>query len=293
MSSFDEKILNAVSDIVAATGTTNPFRGKYVSIIGDCLSSYEGFIPEGCTPSDHEAFETVDKLWWYQVLMKLGANLCVNYSSADMQITGTDTKSASYSHYGTKLTQQAGDKFIKADGKTYTLGNGTRDPDVILIMLGLNDFLNNATFSDFTHSDISLQEVKNEEITDDSIFNDVKTAYERILYDVVMTYPYATVYCLTAPPARAISNGFPFPNSAGWSMPFLDELIRICCLKYSVKYISLCQLCARANASYVGSDKFLINDRKHLTELGHKLVAKECCRVMMNDYVSWGTLDDI
>ena len=269
MSSFDEKILNAVSDIAATTGITNPFRDKYVSIIGDCLSSYEGWIPEGCTPSDHEAFETVDKMWWYQVLMKLGANLCVNYSSADMQITGTDTKSASYSHYGTKLTQQAGDKFIKADGKTYTLGNGTRDPDVILIMLGLNDYLNNATCSDFTHADINNKVQADSAITD-SDYNDVKTAYERILNDIQATYPYADVYCITPPVARCFANSYPFLNSKGWCIQYLDELIRFLTVKFGVKHISLSHICVKSTRAFTNTNTFLRSDLKQMCALLYK-----------------------
>ena len=293
MSSFDEKILNAVSDIAAATGTTNPFRDKYVSILGDSISTFPGFIPEGLVANDHEGFDDVSKEWWHILLMKLGANLCVNYSGSGMRISGTDsTLSAAYLHYATKLTQQAGDKFIKADGKTYTLGNGTREPDVILIMLGTNDYINSATFSDFTHADLSTEQKTNAELTDNTLFNDVKTAYERILYDVITTYPNATVYCITPPPSK-ISGGFPFPNSAGWAMPLLDRLIDDLCVKYACKHISLFNLGIRAINAYVGSDKFLLSDKIHPTTEGHKLIAKECYRVMMTDYVSWGTRNDI
>ena len=201
--------------------------------------------------------------------MKIGANLCVNYSSADMQITGTDTKSASYSHYGTKLSLQAGDKFIGADGKTYILGNGPKEPDVILIMIGLNDYLNDATCSDFTHADINNKVLDDSEQTD-SDYNDVKTAYERILNDIQATYPYADVYCITQPAARYNNGTFPFLNSECWCIQYLDELIRFLTVKFGVKHISLSHICVKSTRAFTNTNTFLRSDLKQMCALLYK-----------------------
>lgn len=293
MSSFDEKILNAIKAIENATGLSNPFAGKYVSILGDCISSYEGYVPDGLSSGHYTEFSDVSKMWWYQLLMKLGANLCVNYSDADFKIAGTDDKSVSYSHYGSNLTQKSGDKFIKADGKTYTLGNGTQDPDIIIVYLGLNDYINNAKFTDFTHSILSSGVKKNSDLTDDTVYQDVSTAYERILSDIIGSYPYASIYCITPNMARYGSGNYPFPNDANWSMPLLDELIRNLCIKFAAKHVSLLHLDVRSTWASIGSDNFLMEDKIHPTEEGHKLIANFIYQAMITDYVSWGTRNDI
>ena len=62
--SFNEKILNAVSDI--ATIVNNPFKDKWVSILGDSISTYKGYIPEGNSnycPNDD--VNDVSKTWWH------------------------------------------------------------------------------------------------------------------------------------------------------------------------------------------------------------------------------------
>ena len=290
MTSFDEKILNAVSDIAASTN--NPFKDKYVSILGDSISTYEGYIPEGLIANEHEGFDTVDKEWWHILLSKLDAKLCVNYSCSGMRISGTDSiLSAAYKHYASQLHREADKEYINLDGSKSTFEE-VINPDVILIMLGTNDYQNNAIFSDFTHADLSTQQKTNAELTDNTLFTDVKTAYERILYDIITTYQNATVYCITAPPSRN-GQGYPFPNSAGWAIPLLDRLIDDLCVKYSCKHISLFNLGIRATSAYVGSDKFLLSDKIHPTTEGHKLIAKECYRVMISDNVSWGTRNDI
>ena len=293
MSSFDEKILNAVSDIAAATaGATNPFKGKWVSILGDSISTFPGFIPEGLTANDHEGFDTVDKEWWHILLTKLGAKLCVNYSGAGVKITGTDdTLSAAYKHYALTLHREADKEYINLDGTKST--SSTRiDPDVIFVMLGTNDYTDNATFSDFTLADLSTNVKKNNEVAD-TVYSDVKTAYERILYDLFATYPNATIYCITPPMVRKSSGDYPFPNTAEWSMPLLDELIRTLSIKFAVKQISLLHMNVRGSGAYVGSDKFLLADGIHPTTEGHKLISKACYYTMMNDYVSWNNRNEI
>ena len=71
--SFNEKILNAVSDI--ATIVNNPFKDKWVSILGDSISTYEGYIPEGNSsyyPNDDDSIFFFQK---FPILRKSGVFL--------------------------------------------------------------------------------------------------------------------------------------------------------------------------------------------------------------------------
>ena len=292
-SSFNEKILNAVSNIAVATGTTNPFAGKWVSILGDSISTFPGYIPEGLTANVHEGFDDVSKEWWHILLTKLGGKLCVNYSGSGMKIAGTDaTLSAAYKHYAQKLHREAGKEYINLDGSKST-SDEVINPDVILIMLGTNDYIDNSVFCDFSDNAYLSAQCYNDSILSDNSYNDVGLAYGRILFNIIGTYPYATVYCITPPLAKGGSGGYPFPNSANWSMPLLDELIRQLSIKFAVKQISLLHMSVRSSGAYVGSDKFLLDDGIHPTTEGHKLIAKACYYTMMNDYVSWNNRNDI
>ena len=292
MSSFDEKILNAVSDIATVTGTINPFRDKWVSILGDSISTFPGYIPEDLTANVHEGFDDVSKEWWHILLTKLGGKLCVNYSGSGMKISGTDdTLSAAYKHYAQKLHREAGKEYVNLDGSTST-SDEVINPDVILIMLGTNDYTDNSSFTAIGTEYLSSECFK-DSILLDSSYTDVGIAYGRILFNLISTYPYATVYCITPPMVRPDGGSYPFPNSAKWSMPLLDELIRQLSIKFAVKQISLLHMSVRSSSAYVGSDKFLLDDGIHPTTEGHKLIAKACYYTMMNDYVSWNNRNEI
>ena len=59
----------------------NPFKDKWVSILGDSISTYNGWVPAGNSyyyPKDD--VNDVKKTWWHILLKKLGAKLCVNES---------------------------------------------------------------------------------------------------------------------------------------------------------------------------------------------------------------------
>ena len=45
MASIDEKLLNVLSDV--SQRVNNPFKDKWISILGDSISTYDGWIPEG------------------------------------------------------------------------------------------------------------------------------------------------------------------------------------------------------------------------------------------------------
>ena len=95
-------------------------QGKKVSIIGDSISSYEGYIPSGYAYYyPREDVNNVNKTWWYQLLEFCGATLEVNASSSGSRATNTrDDRPDFYDRCSASV-----------------LGN----PDVIIVELGTND----------------------------------------------------------------------------------------------------------------------------------------------------------
>ena len=76
MTSFDEKILKVVKTIDDNALSVDMFKDKWVSILGDSISTFPEYIPDEMIASEHEGLDTVDKEWWHIVLIKNGGILC-------------------------------------------------------------------------------------------------------------------------------------------------------------------------------------------------------------------------
>ena len=136
--SVESKIVNAISDIDSRVGVGNPFKDKWVSILGDSISTYNGWIPsDNATFYPKQDVTDVTKTWWHQLLTRLGAKLCVNDSSGGRRVCDS-TLLADTSGYN-NLHRKAGSTYVNLDGTTEE-ATETVYPDVILILLGINDF---------------------------------------------------------------------------------------------------------------------------------------------------------
>lgn len=142
-----------------------------ISIMGDSISTYEGFIPAGYelfyTDEKRMAngIESADDTWWMQVLHAMGAQLLVNNSYSGSQVTG--------------------EEFPCASGieRTSSLGRDGASPDLILIYIGVNDF-GFAVPCDRYYA----------ESPDEPTFHD---AYATMLRRMQANYPAARIVCGT------------------------------------------------------------------------------------------------
>ena len=116
----------------AAASVEADYNGKIISILGDSISTYAGYIPDSDGynlehlaryPQDN-LFEGVEHTWWMQVIERCGAKLGINDS---WRGTTLDAKNASDKTSISNLQR------IKNLG-----ANGT--PDVILLFGGANDY---------------------------------------------------------------------------------------------------------------------------------------------------------
>ena len=126
---------NIVKVINAGQKTDLTFYAKFVenkpenlnvSILGDSISTYLGYIPSSY-PAAYAAGDvtSVDKTWWYQTINALGMNYCANASYSGGYVYGTDVTSGSNAERIKALASK-------------TLGN----PDVVIIHMGVNDATN-------------------------------------------------------------------------------------------------------------------------------------------------------
>lgn len=113
---------------------------KYISILGDSISTYAG-----CNPIGYQVFYKDERLtennltdvadtWWMQVIKGLDGELCVNNSFSGSFVYET----CEYS--------------ISAAERCQALHDGEKEPSVILVHAGTNDCLGGISYTDFYRS---------------------------------------------------------------------------------------------------------------------------------------------
>ncbi len=97
-------------------------ENTYISFLGDSITTFEGYIPEGFIQYYPQGDVTkVEQTWWYQLTTKLNYNLLVNDS-----------------YSGTLVT--SGNNYGASEERIKLLATNEHDPDIIIIHMGTNDF---------------------------------------------------------------------------------------------------------------------------------------------------------
>lgn len=107
-----------------------PLKGKSISILGDSISTYQGYIPSGYAcfyPETQNDVKDVTQTWWMQVLYNTGMRLAVNGSYSASAVCGDSQAEDSSAGCSTRRINE----LMGADGTV---------PDVILVYMGANDF---------------------------------------------------------------------------------------------------------------------------------------------------------
>ena len=157
----------------------NPYYGKNFSILGDSISTLEGFNPrnykvfykgENCRRSD--VFEICDT-WWGKVIDFFGAELLVNNSWSGSRVTMMPNGSA--------------EKLFPAgisNERTSGLHIGNVMPDVIIVNLGVNDWANGVPV-DFVKDEGTIEEY----------YSSFFSAYQEMLAKLKRNYPQSEIWC--------------------------------------------------------------------------------------------------
>lgn len=102
---------------------SNPFTNKTVSILGDSISTFNGYIPDGYAafyPYATADLVDVNQTWWMQVINSLGMKLLKNNSYSGTYVIPSSNSTSS-------------------DSRLQNLLDGNQIPDVIIIYMGTND----------------------------------------------------------------------------------------------------------------------------------------------------------
>ena len=211
---------------------------KQISIIGDSISTYYGFVPDGYKVYYNEQIAlknqltSVDDTWWRIVCKHLGAEICVNNSYSGSRVSGNGFECAS------------------SDERTSSLHTEGTTPDLILLYIGVNDF----------GRGIGIKE--NPFFYKEAIFYE---AYKNMLHKIMHNYPDSQIVCATLMKSSVKGNPqWEYPRSkTGISLEEYNEAIREIANNLGVLVADLEAL----NTPYETLDTL------HPTKEGHRTIA--------------------
>lgn len=157
---------------------------RFVSIMGDSISTFEGYNPAGYSVfydeynAKRNGMKSVYDTWWAKVNQFLHAYICVNNSFSGSKVSGYEFPSAS------------------CNQRTSLLHINEYFPDLILIYIGFNDFGSGIKITTDLSEDMSC------------FFE----SYCNMLKKIKNNYPKSRIICGT------LMQGF-VKNDASWSFP--------------------------------------------------------------------------
>lgn len=223
-----------------------------LSIFGDSISTYGGYIPEGFNVFYPEYGEVTDvsQTWWKQLLDDTGMELCVNDSSSGSTCVG-DSLSIDDPKYGC-----SGYRVSSLTGKQ------GKTPDVIIIYIGTNDLMTNVPLGDNDGTGL----------VEEGIIENFSDAYCLMLDKIESDYPAARIYCCTLLQVGDWGTDRPFVtfiNKLGLTSGDYSERIETIAKNKGIPVIDLYHCGIEIDNLHE-----MTSDGVHLTPAGMKLV--EC-----------------
>lgn len=222
----EEEELNLAACGSEATGT-GPYQGKYLSILGDSISSYAGYLTDGCLAGYSSSNDMlVTDMWWYEMARLTGMNICTVNASG-----------------GSGVTNLGDSQYMGNGDRSRHLDSLGKTPDVICILLGINDFFQNVNYEQFT------------------------VAYEEMIQVIQKEYPNAEII---------LCNYFELPGPYKANVDDLNEIIRKIAERYKLKLLDL----HGSDISSVNAERRFIDynektgDAVHPNAIGQKIIGR-------------------
>lgn len=196
------------------------YRKKKISILGDSISTLQGYNPDGysvfytednCPKAD---INGPDDTWWGKIIKHLDGELLVNCSYSGSWVAKMpDRDQLWYSGC--------------SDERTSALHKGDTNPDIIIVYLGTNDWYFGA--SPEYNGDI--------EILKEQSFS---YAYNNMLTKLKAGYPEAEIWCCTLNISDIKNDRGEFPfERRGVHMKVYSDIIKASALKNDCKVIDI------------------------------------------------------
>lgn len=156
------------------------FNGKHLAIIGDSVSTYQGYIPTGWkTHYTSSNLASVNLTYWWQLCNALG----MTYNNCSYS-----TSRASGNSQATSVSGGDGECAGCSDVRINALSRDGKTPDMALIYLGINDWANNVPIGTFCEGGALPAE---------GVINDFSAAYALMLNKIRTNYPTIRIFCCT------------------------------------------------------------------------------------------------
>jgi len=248
--------------------------GKYVSILGDSISTFNGYSNDATVnttiggngprydagaadtkPGSYCLLKSVDDTWWMHFADRSGMNVLVNNSWAGSQVFGGQTSD------GRVIPAAYLDRCVNLHDNTLenNPGNAPIYPDVIFVYLGINDY--NFNRSKVGNGAVDYAKLVNSDgsYVTPTTFGE---AYGILLHKMRNAYPDAQIFAMTLLPENLYS-----VDKAAWEQH--NAYIRGAAEYYDVPLVDLAENCAITWENYSG---YMI-DKIHPTTAGMKLIS--------------------
>ena len=241
------------------------YKGKKLSIIGDSISTYEGYLPAGNRthyPNSTNDINNVHDTWWMKIIDALGMVLEVNESFSGSHVTTYNEETNSVSGYSSAACKE----------RCTNLG----DPDVIIVYMGTNDFCHEVSLGTWDGSTASPAETAANMTT-------FREAYAIMLNKIIGTYKTAEVWCATlAAMEWNGSAGAPEINDSGVPLSSFNNAIREIADAFNVKVLehAHCGITSRNLDLYTGDWNASTSKGLHPNKAGASKIATHDIRQM-------------
>lgn len=227
------------------------YNGKKLSILGDSISTYAGYIPSSNSnfyTGSNCGVTSVNDTWWKKLIDALGMTLELNNSWSGSRVTGT--------------SESAG-----CGTRAQNLGT---NPDVIIVYMGINDFNNEVGLGTYDGNG-----------TFPTATSTFREAYAIMLDKILTAYPTAEVWCATLPACeRNGSTGAPEINGNNVLLDDFNNAIRNLSQVFGAKILDFaqCGLTYENMSIYMGDWATGTGQGLHPNANGHTLIAKQAIR---------------
>lgn len=222
------------------------YNGKTISILGDSISTFAGYIPEGnVTYYPSGTVLSVADTWWYKLYTALGMTLNINNSWS-----------------GSRVTTTAGAESAGCGDRCEALGT---NPDVIIVWMGINDFNGEVALGTYDGTTAVP--------TTTTTFRE---AYSIMLNKILTKYQTSEVWVCTLPQCeRNSETGFPEINGNGVALLEFNRAILELAEAFGVKVLNH----NKSGLTYQNMPVYN-PDNLHPNNFGHSLIANNDIREM-------------
>lgn len=235
------------------------FNGKTMAVIGDSISTYSGYTPSGWRvyyPTGN--VNNVSATYWYQVATTLGMTpLNCAYSASYATGDSTQTEVSSSHEQG----ECAGCSEVR-------IASLTRDgntPDIVLILLGTNDYQASRVLGSWT---------EHSAIPSEGTINQFSSAYALMLHKIKTALPNTRIFCCTI-----LQRNFSFPEKT-ISVKDYNDVIKEMASIFGCDVIDT-YACGISRYN-IGS--YTVDGAVHPNVAGHKLIADKIITELISKY---------